>query len=509
MTGQRQPNRGGLSKGLLAGLSWTASAQVGVQVVTFAAGVVLARILAPSDFGVLSMALAYTTFLWLLGQAGFNSAIVFHDDVSDLDLCTMYWANFGLNMLLFAVAAAGAPLAAAFFHTSSLTSVVWVSSLSLVVSALGGVQRTLLEKRLQFSLLARNQLFAAVVYAASAVVMAWAGMGVWALVISTVLRDVADGALAAVQARWLPRLAFGRESFGRLLSYGSKVWAGNVLFYGQENIDKLVVGRMLGPMGLGFYSQAFRLGNFPRYFYVGIVTRVMFPSLSSSRDEPGTAKRTFLEFNGFSILVAGGLCLGLALVAPEFISVVLGEKWMPSVPLLEVLAIAAAVYSASHLCAPVLQAMGRPGDWTRSVLGSSAVLLIGSIAGAHFLGAIGVSYSVLISATVSFVLAQRAVVRVLDVRAGEYFGSVAPALTAVAAMAGVVVAWRWVGGNVLAVGTAVWLVAAIVLGGVALVVSFGLMRPEARAMLKRKNGSAVVDAAIGPRSAEIDLEDAS
>lgn len=509
MTGQRQSNRGGSSAGLLAGLSWTASAQVGVQMVTFVAGVVLARLLAPSDFGVLSMALAYTTFLWLLGQAGFNSAIVFHDDITDVDLCTMYWANFGLNALLFVVAFACAPLAATFFHTAALTPVVWVASLQLLVSALGGVQRTLLEKRLQFSLLARNQLLAALAYAVSAVIMAYAGLGVWALVISTVLRDFVDAGLAAFHAKWFPRLAFGRASFKKLLSYGSKVWAGNVLFYGQENIDNLVVGRVLGPTTLGFYSQGFRLANFPRYFYVGVVSRVMFPSLSSSKDEPETVKRTFLQFNGFSVLVAGGLCLGLALVAPEFILVVYGQKWLPSVPLLQVLAVAAAVYSASHLCAPVLQAVGRPGDWTRAVLGSSIVLLIGSIAGALYAGAVGVSYSVLVSASVSYVLAQRAVVRTLAVRANEYIGALVPALVSVAAMTLAVLSWRWAGQTALPVGTVAWLVVAIVLGGIVLVASYGLLNPEARAILRRRGSVAEPGVAATPSAAEVKLEDAS
>lgn len=465
---------------LLGGLSWTALSQVASQLVTFLAGVLLARLLLPSDFGILSMALAYVGFLWLVGQAGFNSAIVYLDDVDDADLCTMYWASLALDLLLFAVAVLLAPQIAGFFRTARIVPVVRVASLLLVVAALGGVQKALLEKRLDFRRLAKNQFIGSLAYAACALVLALLGMGVWALVVGKVIGDAVDAALAVVATRWLPKAAFSRASFRRLFEYGSRVWAANVLFYGQENIDNLVVGRMLGATPLGYYSFAFRIGNVPRYFFAGVIGRVMFPSFSSGKGQPALLKRAFLRINAYSILIAGGLCVGLALVAPEFVRVVYGPKWVPSIRVLGVLAVAAGIYCASQVTAPVLMAMGRPGLHARVVLGSSCVLLIGALIGARYYGILGVAFGVLASVTVAFGLAQYLASRMLAVHGGEYAREVAPPILAIAVMSFAVVAWRWFGEDILHMDKAVWLVLAIILGGAVLVASFVLADPGTR-----------------------------
>lgn len=464
---------------LLGGLSWTVSSQLASQVVTFVVGVLLARLLVPSDFGILSMALAYVGFLWLLGQAGFNSAIVYLDDIRDVDLCTMYWANLAINLVLFGVALVLAPLIAQFFQTQEVVPVVRVASLLLVVSALGGVQRTLLEKRMDFRRLARNQLAGSLVYAVTAATMALAGMGVWALVVGRLLGDAMDSALGVISTRWLPKMVFSRTSLSRLFRYGSRVWLGNVLFYGQENIDNLVVGRLLGATPLGYYSFAFRLANVPRYFFAGVVNRVMFPSFSSDREQPQLLKRAFLRVNSYSILIAGGLSLGLALVAPEVVAVVYGPKWVPAIAALSILSVAAGIYCASQVTVPVLLAMGRPGLHAKVVFGSSTVLLVCALAGARYYGIEGVALGVLAAATVAFGAAQFSVARILTVRGEEYRHAVLPPLMALTSMSIVVEGWRWLGLGAMGLGPTVWLIAAIALGAMALVGGFILTDPAA------------------------------
>ncbi len=102
-----------------------------------------------------------------------------------------------------------------------------------------------------------------------------------------------------------------------MFGYGSRVWAGNVVFYGQENIDNLVVGRILGATPLGYYSFAFRLANVPRYFFAGVISRVMFPSFSSDKGHAAVLKQAYLRINSYSVLIALGLCTGLAWWRPS------------------------------------------------------------------------------------------------------------------------------------------------------------------------------------------------
>lgn len=459
-SGERHRSLGGR---LAEGVSWTAAAQLASQTVTFAAGVLLARILAPSDFGVVAMALVYIAFVTVLGQTGFGSAIVYLDDVSEPDLCTMYWANLSVNVLLAVLAALCAPLAGAFFHDQRVTSIVTVTSLGLVIAALGGVQRTLLEKRLEFRRLARNKFLAAASYAGVALVLALNGAGVWSLVVGRLTEIAVDNGLAVFSTRWLPHLMFRRDSLRRLMGYGSRVWAGSLLYYGQENLDNLIVGRFLGAVSLGYYSIAFRLANITRWFYSRVVWKVMFASFSSGRSEPGVLRAAYLRVSSYSVLLAFGLCAGLALTAREFVGVVYGSKWLPAVGPLHILAIAAGIYCVGQAAGPALLALGKPGLQTRLTLVSTTLLLVGAIIGARW-GTIGVAVAVLIAVSVVSVLSQVVVLTRLGVHWAEYARELMPAVVAVGIMAASVGAWHWLGQSVLGVGDAVWLLAAVAIG---------------------------------------------
>jgi len=464
-----------LGRRFVGGLSWTAGAQLASQAVTFLAGVLLARLLVPGQFGIVAMAVVYTTLVSLLGEMGLSAAIVYFDDLTDVDLRTMYWANIGVNGLLFAAAFVLSPLVGGFFHDPAVVPVVKVASLGLVVSALGGVQRTLLGKRMDFRRLARNRFAGSMVYAVAAVVMALGGWGVWALVVGRLLEQATDSALAAFGSDWRPGPSFSAKSLRRLLGYGSRVWAGNMLYYGQENIDNLVVGRVLGATPLGYYSLAFRLANVPRWFFSGVVGSVMFPSFSSGREQPSVLRSMYLRVCSYAILIALGLGSGMALVAREFVAVVYGGKWLPAVPALRILAIAAGVYCVSQVAGPVLLALGRPGLQTALLTGSSGVLLAGALVGVRW-GLAGVAASVLAAVSVALVLGQYFVIRQLDLEMADYGRAVAPPLAAIAVMSGAVWAWQWLGHGVLGVGDALWLCVAISVGAAALMVGLVVAR---------------------------------
>lgn len=451
----------------IGGLTWTAGAQLASQIVTFMAGVLLARLLSPGQFGIVAMALVYTTFVSLLGEMGFTAAIVYFDDLNNEDLSTMYWVNLAINVLLFGGAVVLAPIVGRFFHDTEVVPVVKVASMGLVLYALGGVQRTLLGKQMDFRRLARNRFVGSVAYATVSVLLALSGRGVWALVAGRLIEQAADSALAAFTGSWRPTFTFRLASFRRLLGYGSRVWAGNMLFYGQENIDNLVVGRMLGATPLGYYALAFRLANVPRWFFSGVVGSVMFPSFSSSRHQPAVLKSVYLRVCSYSIVIALGLGTGMALVAREFVQVVYGSNWLPSVPALQLLAVAAGVYCVSQVVGPVLLALGRPGLQTKLLLGSSSVLLLGARLGVRW-GITGVALSVLAAVTVAFGLGQFFVIRELAINSREYRQTIGPPVVAITVMSAAVLLWRWLGGSMLDVESGIWLALAIAIGAVAL-----------------------------------------
>jgi O-antigen/teichoic acid export membrane protein len=451
--------------GFIGGVSWIGGAQIASQVLTFLAGVLLARLLMPKDFGLIGMALVYTSLIRLLGQVGFSAAVIHRQDLTDNDLSTMYWASLAISVLLYGLAVAFAPAVAAFFRDARLTRVIEVSSIAFIVSAIGGVQRVLLEKQMRFRRLAANELIASGVYAFVSTAMALTGFGVWSLVVSRLAEQVVDSTFAWFTTGWSPRLEFSTASLRRSLGYGSRVWGSNVLYYGQENVDNLVVGRVLGATSLGFYSMAFRLANVPRWFLINVVFRVMFPALSSAQSDHDLLRRAYLKISSYVTLTAMGLCAGLAMVAPEFVQVVYGAKWLPAVRPLQILAVAAAVYSIGQAAGPALLSLGRPGLQLRIGFVSTTCLVVAALIGVRW-GTVGVATAVLLAVTVGCVMGQTVVLGELHIKLRSYLRALAPPLVATATMVGVLWAWRFAGRGMLGMGPFMWLVSAVAIGAV-------------------------------------------
>lgn len=321
----------------------------------------------------------------------------------------------------------------------------------------------MLEKRMRFRRLAVNELVAAAAYAVVATGMALMGCGVWSLVVGRLVEQAVDSTFAWFTSGWSPRFAFSTPSLRSSMAYGSRVWGSNLVYFGQENVDNLVVGRVLGATGLGFYSFAFRIANVPRWFLMSVVGRVMFPAFSSAQEDRELLGRAYLKVAGYVTLIALGLCVGLALVGPEFVQLVYGAKWIPSVRPLQILAVSAAVYSIGQVAAPVLLALGRPGLQLRIGLVSTVVLIVAALVGVRW-GTVGVAIAVLLAASVGCAVAQVTVCGELRIGTRSYARALAPPICATATMVVGLWAWRMVGIGMLGMGALAWMVLAIALG---------------------------------------------
>jgi O-antigen/teichoic acid export membrane protein len=463
---------------MVRGVSWTAVSQVSTQLVTFVTTVILARLLAPADFGLVGMAALFGGLVMVLGQIGMGAALIHRQQVEQADLETVFWAGLAVAITVTGLSFVLAPLGGWFFHNPAVVAIIRVWSLAYVIDALGSVHRVLMNKEMEFDRLAKTEVGAAAAYASAAVVLALTGAGVWAIVIGQLVRSTVEVALLWRVEHWRPRRRFSKEAFTGLFGFSARVWAFSFVDYARENVDNLAVGRLLGETQLGFYAFAYNAANLPRRQLQNIVGRVTFPAFAKSQDDNPLLRRTYLKIIRYISLFAFPLLAGLALVAPQFVPLLYGDKWLPSVVPLQLLCGAQMLYSLGCTVGSIYLAKGRPDLHLRFGLIALVWITIVVLIAARF-GIVAVAAGILFYTVGSLLVGQALANPLIELRMRDYLKALVPAAVGCVAMAVAILSFRYL---VLEPGylhPLPWLILAIALGAVVYVSTIALFRtPE-------------------------------
>jgi O-antigen/teichoic acid export membrane protein len=447
------------------GVAWNTTSKVSTRLAQFAVTVVLARLLAPADFGLYGMASMATMFIVMFAEFGFAHAIVQKPELTDADVATTMSLSVLSGAALTAVCFLGAGSIAALFREPVLTRPLQAASLGILVMSFGITPRALLMRRLDFRSVAVADFAGSAVYAATAVGLALAHVGVWSLILATLALSVCDTVVVTVRAKARPRFMLDRDSIRALLPFGSKVFGSNILDFLRGNMDYLVVGRALGPVALGVYTIAFKLADFPRTRLASIVGEVAFPAMSAVQAEREEVRRTYRRAVAMGSLIAFPVLLGLTMLAPEFVNAVYGPKWLGAVPVLRVLLPMGLLLCVAQPGISVLLAIGEPGRYLwLTALYAGAVGVLAAIGSSH--GIVGVALGVLAATTLYFVGFQTIVWRRVRIGLSQTLrGAALPALGS-AAMLAVLLVYRaqMPGYTVHGIHGALWLVSATLLG---------------------------------------------
>lgn len=331
----RSAGRGALWQ--IAGGGWTTLVRLG-------ASTVLARVLFPEDFGILGMALLARGLVQQIGALGTGTGLIAKKDVTQDDLSTAFWMGAAVQVFLFCVALAGAPLAGAFFQASAVTWVMRAVSVTFLFMAAGSVSSTLLTKRLKFGGLAVIGGAGIAIESGLAIFFVVAfDMGYWALVSAMLISSFLTTITRIIYARWLPSFCFNRKSFSYLFRYGINGLGFSVVNYFHQNVDYLLVGRFLGPAILGLYEFAYRI---PHMVYVRLaqpVGGVVFPTLSKVQANDEQLAAGYLKVAKYLAFLVFPMLAGLALLARPTVAVLWGDRWMPIVRPLQILCLVAAI----------------------------------------------------------------------------------------------------------------------------------------------------------------------
>ena len=290
---------------------------------------ILARILPPSDYGLVAMASVVTGFANLFRDMGTSAAVIQKKDLTPQLLNSVFWFNAALGLALMVVIALIAPVVALGFAEPRLTKVLWVLALVFPLASMGGVHQALIERASRFRPLALLESIAAFGGLAVAVAGAWAGLGVYSLVAQTLISTaLATWGLWFV-SEWRPGKKGSLAEIRGLFGFSGNLVGFNIFNYFARNADNLLIGRFLGAADLGIYSMAYKMMLWPLQNISAVMSRALLPTFSRLQEKHEHLGTAFIEATGAIIFITAPLMVGVFVLRESLILLVLGERWKP------------------------------------------------------------------------------------------------------------------------------------------------------------------------------------
>ena len=348
-------------------IAWGAINNGTTQVLNLIFGIVLARKLSEADYGIVALITIFTTLAGCLQSAGFSQALANLKPPTFRDYNAVCWFNILAGFSIYTILFLCAPLLAYFFNLPVLTDVSRLAFLTIPLSALGIVPNAKLWIELRNRELAIAAIVSLLLSGSTGMWLAFHGYGYWSLVWQQLTYVSVSMLLKYCYTRWVPSLSVDFEPIRQMFGFSSKLLLTNILTVVSQNVQTFIFGKMLPINTVGQFSQANKWNTMGHSFISNTMAQVAQPVLTNADNEEGRQLRVFRKMLRFTSLVCFPLMFGLALVAHEFIIVTIGEKWEPSVILLQILCIGGAFIPLQTLYQNFIISRGRSDSYLRLV----------------------------------------------------------------------------------------------------------------------------------------------
>ena len=367
------------------GLFWGLMSSGGMQLLNLIIGIFLARLLSPGEYGIVGMLAIFSLIAGNLQDSGFGVALINIKDIKHEDYNSVFWFNIGVSLLLYAVLFACAPLIAAFYHQPCLTSLSRFLFLGFIFAAIGIVPNAVLTRDLRVKEKAIVSLTALVVSGTVGVVMAIKGFSYWSLATQQVLYNVMICLGRYFFARWMPTLHVTLAPVKRMFVFSYKVLITTVLTTINNNVLTVVFGRLFPAASVGDFTQANKWNTMANQLVSNTVAQVAQPVLTRINDDHERQRRVFGKMLRFTAFMAFPAMFGLALVAPQFILIAIGEQWINSIPLLQILCISGAFIPLYTVYQNLFLSLGKSDIYMWLSIGQIIMMLVAVLA-CHSMG---------------------------------------------------------------------------------------------------------------------------
>ena len=329
------------------------------QGITFLVGLVLARLLSPEEYGLIAIITIFISVFNSIVDSGFSNALIRKQDATEADYNTVFYTNLAISAVLSTALFFGAPRIADFFSRPQLTSLTKAMSSVVIINAFAIVQNIRLTKNIDFKTKTKVSLIASLTSGVIGIAMAFGGFGVWSLVAQQISKQLLNSVFLWFFIRWMPKLLFSWKSFKEMFDFGWKLLVSGLINTIWTEIYQVIIGKFYQPQTLGQYTRAQQFSSIFSSNLTSIIQRVSYPVLSQLQDDKERLKSGYKRIIKITMLVSFVLMLGLAAISKPMILVLIGDKWLPAVPFLQILCFNMMLYPLHSINLNMLQVQGR------------------------------------------------------------------------------------------------------------------------------------------------------
>lgn len=366
-----------LGESIRHGAKWVFIGNTGSQVINFALGLILARLMMPAEFGMVATILIYTNLAGFVAGGGMGQAIVRAKEASKQDFDLLFTLQFLIGLVIVAFFFAIAPWFGRWYENPLYADMLRVAALSFLIRPFFNVPSNMLHRDMRFKAKTAVQLTNLVVYNSIALSMAYLGYGPWSLILAGIFSSVTGAIQFAFYARWRPGVCFDFARAGELMRYGLLASSNNIIFYVRSQLPTFVLSRSFGPAGVGLFNKAESLAARPHAFITGSVYEVLFRALAKEHDN--LDKSRYLFFRSLTLVAVYALpfYIGFLWLAEPLVVMLFGRHWADSAAPLMVLSLAAPMMMIENLAGAVLAAR----NWLGKELVAQVIMIVVAVIG--------------------------------------------------------------------------------------------------------------------------------
>ncbi|HEY9099962.1 MAG TPA: lipopolysaccharide biosynthesis protein [Thiobacillus sp.] len=416
-----------LGESIRHGAKWVFIGNTGSQVINFALGLILARLLMPAEFGMVATILIFTNLAGFVSGGGMGQAIVRAKEATTRDFDLLFTLQFAIGLVIMGFFFAIAPWFGRWYENPLYADMLRVSAMSFLIRPFFNVPSNMLHREMRFKAKTAVQLTNLVVYNSIALSMAYMGYGPWSLIFAALFSSMTGAMQFSYYAKWRPDVCFDFSRAGELMRYGLLASSNNIVFYIRSQLPTFVLSRSIGPAGVGLFNKAESLAERPHAFITGSVYEVLFRALAKEHDNLDTSRYLFFRSLTLVAVYALPFYIGFLWLAEPLVVMLFGHRWADSAAPLMVLSLAAPLMMIENLSGAVLAAR----NWLGRELVAQVIMIV-MVAAGVWLGrpygmtgiAAGLVVALLYMAIHMFWLAKQA----LDARWADLAGAFTPAV---------------------------------------------------------------------------------
>lgn len=392
-----------LRKQTFSGLIWTFADTFLLRGVSFIATIVIARLLGPSEFGLIGMISVFLAIGTSLVDSGLSSSLIRTQDADDTDFSTVFYLNLGMSFLVYIMLFLAAPYIAGFYNQTILTNVIRLYCFSFLISAFSSIQLAILDKEMQFRKMMLYNIPGVLIGVSVGIALGYLGYGVWSIVWMYLTTQIIQSLVLWSFSKWKPSRTFSKEKMKYHYGFGYKLMLSGLLDTVFKNIYNILIGKFFSVRSLAFYERANTFNEYPVSILTSIIARVSYPLMAKMQMEKERLAAVYQQLLQLTFFITAPLMLGSAAIAKPLFLLVLGTQWLPAVPFFKIICLASMLYPIHAFNINVLKVSGRSDLFLKLEILKKIIVVISILIAFQF-GIYGLVWSSVITSFLSLII---------------------------------------------------------------------------------------------------------